>query len=125
MIDRIELRAYCGSKPGVEETFPFGDTALVFKVLGKMFALMPVDIPEDQPQTISLKCDPALAEILRSTYKAVIPGYHLSKKHWNTVTIDGSIPDAEVYEMVDNSYGLVVKGLPKVQREKLSINELF
>lgn len=119
MIDRVELRAYCGSKPGAEETFPFGDTTLVFKVLGKMFALMPIDISEDQNQTINLKCDPNLAEILRSTYEAVKPGYHMNKKHWNTVTIDGSIPDDEIYEMIDNSYDLIVKGMPRKQQEKL------
>lgn len=119
MIDRIKLRDYCGSKAGAEETFPFGEEVLVFKVMGKMFALLPLDLPEHEPQTISLKCEPALAEILRQTYDAVNPGYHLNKRHWNTVTIDGSIPDDEVFEMVDNSYELVFKGLKKADRDKL------
>lgn len=119
MIDRHEIRAYCASKPGAEETFPFDATTLVVKVMGKMFALMPTDTPEDQHQTINLKCEPALAEILRTTYEAVKPGYHMNKRHWNTVTLDGSVPDDELFEMVDNSYALVVKGLTKAQKAEL------
>lgn len=114
-----EIRAYCNSKKGAEETFPFDATTLVMKVMGKMFALMPTDMPEDQPQTINLKCEPALAEVLRQTYDAVKPGYHMNKQHWNTVVLDGSIPDDEIFEMVDNSYALVVKSLTKAQRERL------
>ena len=114
-MDRAALRDYCLSKAGTTAEFPFGPGAEVLKVMGKMFAI----VPEDAPLTISLKCDPALAEILRQTYPAVIPGYHLSKKHWNTVSIDGSVPEDEVLEMVDHSYELVVKGLKKVEREKL------
>lgn len=119
MIDKNILRAYCGSKTGAEETFPFDDNALVFKVMGKMFALMPINAPDNRP-SVSLKCDPTLAQILRQTYAAVEPGYHLSKKHWNTVTVDGSIPDDEIYEMIDNSYDLVVKNLKKTDRERLN-----
>lgn len=119
MIDRHEIRAYCASKPGAEETFPFDATTLVVKVIGKMFALMPTDTPDDEYQSISLKCEPVLAELLRQTYDAVKPGYHLSKKHWNTVTLDSSIPDDEIVEMVDNSYALVVKGLTKAQKAEL------
>lgn len=119
MIDRNQLRIHCNAKPGVEETFPFGEGTLVFKVMGKMFALLPLDLPEHEPQTISLKCNPTLAELLRQTYDAVQPGYHLNKKHWNTVTVNGSIPDDEVMEMIDNSYALVVQGLKKADREKL------
>jgi len=81
---------------------------------------MPVGIPEDQPQSLSLKCEPTLAQLLRQTYEAVQPGYHLSKKHWNTVTMDGSLPDDEIFEMIDNSYDLVVKGLKKADREALT-----
>jgi predicted DNA-binding protein (MmcQ/YjbR family) len=123
MIDKNTLRAYCGSKTGAEETFPFDDNALVFKVMGKMFALMPINAPDNRP-SVSLKCDPALAQILRQTYSAVEPGYHLSKKHWNTVTVDGSILDDEIYEIIDNSYDLVVKSLKKVDRERLNSLEL-
>lgn len=115
-MDRTALRDYCLSKAGTTAEFPFGPEAEVFKVIGKMFAL----IPMDAPLSISLKCDPALAEILRQTYPAVIPGYHLSKKHWNTISIDGSVPDDEVLEMIDHSYDLVVKGLKKSERERLA-----
>jgi predicted DNA-binding protein (MmcQ/YjbR family) len=119
MIDLDTLRAYCRSKTGVVEDFPFGEEALVFKVMGKMFALLHLDVEEGEAPDINLKCDPGLAEILRGTYPAVQPGYHMNKRHWNTVTVDGSIPDEEVYEMIDNSYDLVVRGLKKADRQKL------
>ncbi|MBZ0301293.1 MAG: MmcQ/YjbR family DNA-binding protein [Anaerolineae bacterium] len=115
-MDRTTLRDYCLNKKGTTAEFPFGPEAEVFKVMGKMFALMPTDA---QPQTISLKCDPTLADMLRQTYEAVIPGYHMNKRHWNTVTLDGSIPEDEVLEMIDHSYDLVVKGLTKAQHAKL------
>ena len=118
-MNKQELRDYCSSKKGAEETFPFDAVTLVFKVMGKMFALMAVDTPDDQPPRINLKCDPALAEILRETYQAVQPGYHMDKRHWNTVICDGSIPDDEIREMIDNSYALVVEKLKKADREKL------
>ena len=119
MIDLAALRAYCATLNCSEETYPFDETTLVIKVMGKMFALMPTDLSSDEAQTISLKCDPMLAQLLRQTYPAVQPGYHLSKKHWNTVTLDGTISDEEIYEMIDNSYALVVKGLKKSEREAL------
>lgn len=119
MMNINELRAYCAGKTGAEETFPFDATTLVFKVMGKMFALMSLDIANNEPPRLNLKCDPIHAEILRETYEAVIPGYHLNKKHWNTVISDGTIPDDEIYEMIDNSYDLVVKSLKKADREKL------
>ncbi|MFW5771818.1 MAG: MmcQ/YjbR family DNA-binding protein [Phototrophicaceae bacterium] len=119
-MQRDELRAYCASLPGAEETFPFDMTTLVVKVMGKMFALIPTDLPPDEPATISLKCDPIHAELLREQYPAVRPGYHLNKRHWNTVTCDGSVPDAEITEMIDNSYDLVVRGLPRRDRETLA-----
>ncbi|GAB4509550.1 MAG: MmcQ/YjbR family DNA-binding protein [Anaerolineae bacterium] len=122
-MDRVELRAYCGGRKGAEETFPFDATTLVFKVMGKMFALMPTDTPDDQPQTISLKCDPALAQVLRQTYAAVQPGYHLNKQHWNTVTLDGTIPDDEICDMIDHSYTLIVKSLKKADRATLDALE--
>jgi predicted DNA-binding protein (MmcQ/YjbR family) len=119
MTELEPLRAYLLDKPGATEERPFGPDALVFKVMGKMFALVAW---QAQPLTISLKCDPGLAEMLRTTYGAVRPGYHLNKRHWNTVTLDDSIPQDEIREMIDNSYTLVVKGLTKADREKLRIN---
>ncbi len=114
-----QLHAYCLSKPGAEETFPFGETALVFKVKGKMFALTDI---ERLPLSVSLKCDPARAVELRERYAAVQPGYHLSKAHWNTVELDGSVTDDEVREWIDHSYDLVVAGLRRVDREALVVS---
>src|SRR5688500_7525605 len=108
-MERSELRTFCLSKRAVIEDFPFGEEVAVYKVEGKVFALLPVA----PPTSISLKCDPTLAGILRETYAAVTPGWHLNKKHWNTVKVDGSIPDGEILEMIDHSYEQVVKGLPK------------
>lgn len=103
-----ELRAACLEFAGAEETFPFGPEISVFKVGGKMFALSQLGAEELR---ISLKCDPLLAEELRAAHEAVIPGYHLNKKHWNTVMLDGSLPDATVVEMIEDSYDLVASGL--------------
>lgn len=113
-----DLREYCNSKPGAVEDFPFDDVTLVVKVRGKIFALMATDQSPNTP-SVNLKCEPALAEMLRETYPAVVPGYHMNKRHWNTVTVDGSIPEPEVYEMIDHSYEQVVKSLPKKDREGL------
>ena len=114
------LRSYLLAKPGVSEELPFGPDALVFKVLGKMFALVAW---RSTPLTISLKCDPNLALLLRETYTAVRPGYHLNKRHWNTVTLDGEIPEDEVEEMIDGSYDLVVRGLTKAERVRLQARD--
>lgn len=123
MIDRKTLQVYCASKPGVTEEYPFDEVTLVLKVMGKMFALIPYEPYEgrdnEQPPRVNLKCDPVLAEVLRNTYDAVQPGYHMSKRHWNTVIVDGSIPPDEIYEMIDHSYDLVVKGLKKADRQQL------
>ena len=97
------LRDYCISKKGASESFPFGDDTLVFKVNGKIFALVNLD----GDLSINLKCDPALAIELRERYSSVTPGYHMNKKHWNTVIIDGSIPDKEIFSWIDHSYDLV------------------
>lgn len=110
------LRTYCLSKKGSTEGCPFGETVLVFSVMGKMFALTS---PDSIPPGVNLKCDPERAVELRERYTAVQPGYHMNKKHWNTVTIDGSIPEREILEMIDHSYDLVVKSLRKVDREAL------
>ncbi len=114
------LRAYLLAKTGTTEEQPFGPEALVFKVSGKMFALVAW---QATPLSISLKCDPHLAEMLRMTYTAVQPGYHLNKRHWNTVTLDQSIPPEEITEMIDASYALVVKGLTKADRERLQFGQ--
>ena len=105
-MDFAQFRDYCLSKPGTIEDTPFGPDVLVFKVGGKMFALAALD---EVPATVNLKCDPDLALDLRDRYEQVTPGYHMNKKHWNTVEIDNSIPDAELRTMIDHSYDLVAK----------------
>ena len=109
-MDLAEFREYCLSKPGASETVPFGPDVLVFKVGGKMFALAALD---EVPATVNLKCDPDLALDLRDRYEQVTPGYHMNKKHWNTVEIESGIPNLELQKMIDHSYELVTKGLPK------------
>jgi predicted DNA-binding protein (MmcQ/YjbR family) len=111
-----QLRDRCLSLPGAEETFPFGPENSVFKVAGKMFALSRLD---GTPLRISLKCDPALADQLREAHAAVIPGYHLNKRHWNTVIIDGSLTPDAIGDMIEDSYDLVVSKLPRAQRRSL------
>ena len=109
-MDLAEFREYCLTKPSATEGTPFGPDVLVFKVSGKMFALAVLD---ELPTTVNLKCDPDLALDLRDRYEQVRPGYHMNKKHWNTVQIESAIPDAELRKMIDHSYELVIKGLPK------------
>jgi predicted DNA-binding protein (MmcQ/YjbR family) len=109
-MDLGQFREYCLSKPRAAESTPFGPDVLVFKVDDKMFALAALD---GVPVTANLKCDPDLALELRDRYDQVTPGYHMNKKHWNTVEIDTGIPDAELRTMIDHSYELVIKGLPK------------
>jgi predicted DNA-binding protein (MmcQ/YjbR family) len=99
-----EIRKYCIVKPGVTESLPFNDTALVFKVAGKMFALL--DLSDDS-RGITLKCDPTMAIELREKYSAVTPAWHFNKKHWNTIYVDGTVPDKEIFSWVDHSYDLV------------------
>ena len=111
-----ELRNWCAARAGATEEFPFGEHVSVFKVAGKMFALSAL---AERPLRVSLKCEPEIAELLRASHAAVAPGYHLNKRHWNTVTIDGSLPDAAIHEMLEDSYDLVVAGLPRTQREAL------
>lgn len=112
-----ELRAYCLGKKGADESLPFGPDALVFKVMDKMFALTPL---EANPPSISLKCDPERAMELREAYPAIKPGYHMSKVHWNTLTMDGSVEPALVLELIDHSYDLVVSKLTKTQKSNLA-----
>ena len=111
-----QLRARCRAFPGVEEAFPFGAVNSVFKVAGKMFALSRLD---GSPLRVSLKCDPVLAERLREAHPAVLPGYHLNKRHWNTVIIDGSLSDELIGDMIEDSYDLVVSKLPQARRRSL------
>jgi predicted DNA-binding protein (MmcQ/YjbR family) len=112
-----QLREHCLTFPGSEETFPFGVETSVFKVAGKMFALSRLE--SDPPLRVSLKCEPLLAEQLREVHAAVLPGYHLNKRHWNTVVLDGSLPDQMVREMIEDSYDLVVSGLSAARRRAL------
>lgn len=112
-----EIRAHCLSFRGAEETFPFGPETSVFKVASKMFAVSRL---AETPLRLSLKCEPAIAEQLRQTHAAVIPGYHLNKRHWNTVIIDGSLPAEMIGDMVEDSYDLVVSQLPKVRQRALA-----
>ena len=112
-MDQHELKAACLALPGAQEEFPFGDEVSVFKVGGKMFALCGLDA---QPLQLSVKCDPELAVQLRAAYPAIAPGYHLNKRHWNTITLDGSLPDQMVTDLLDDSYDLVVAALPKARR---------
>ena len=109
-MDLAEFREYCMAKPGAGEETPFGPDVLVFKVRGKMFALAALD---EVPTTVNLKCDPDLALDLRDRYEEVTPGYHMNKKHWNTVEIEGAIPAVELRKMIDHSYELVIKSFPK------------
>jgi len=115
-MDLAQFREYCLSKPRATEGTPFGPDVLVFKVGGKMFALAALD---EVPIAANLKCDPDLALELRDRYEQVQPGYHMNKKHWNTVEIDSGIPDPELRKMIDHSYELVTKHLRKAEPKKL------
>ncbi|MFT9849901.1 MmcQ/YjbR family DNA-binding protein [Aneurinibacillus sp. REN35] len=110
------VRAYCLKKKGAFEDFPFGEDKHVIKICGKMFALLS---DKDGVLHISLKCEPEACEILREQYSAIKPGYHLNKRHWNTIEVDDSIPSEEILGMIDHSYQLVFKGLKKVDKESL------
>jgi predicted DNA-binding protein (MmcQ/YjbR family) len=110
---RDRVVAECLDKPGSVEEYPFGDGVMVFKVAGRIFAMVPLG---ESPGSVSLKCDPARATALRARYAAVTAGYHLNKRHWNTVTLDGSLPDDELWELIDHSYDLVVARLPKARQ---------
>ncbi len=113
-----EFRDFCIRKPYVTEEFPFGPETLVFKVAGKMFALTGLD---SLVFTVNLKCDPDYAEELRENYAEVQPGYHMSKKHWNTVNFEGTLSDEFLIELIEISYKLVVESLTKKQRTELGI----
>ncbi|QRQ99995.1 MmcQ/YjbR family DNA-binding protein [Dyadobacter sandarakinus] len=110
------LREYCLSLPGTSESLPFGPDTLVFKVGGKVFLLTPLD---ELRMQFNAKCDPEKAEELRSTYDDVQPGYHMNKKHWNTVYVTGSIPSELLFQWVKDSYDLVFASLSKKEREAM------
>ena len=112
-MDLANFREYCLAKPGASEDTPFGPDVLVFKVGGKMFALAAIDAV---PTTVNLKCNPDLALDLRDRYEQIRPGYHMNKRHWNTVEIERGIPAVELRRMIDHSYELVVESLPKARR---------
>ena len=110
------LRDLCLSFRGSDETFPFGFETSVFKVAGKIFALSRLD---GDPLSVSLKCEPLLAEQLRAAHAAITAGYHLNKRHWNTITLDGSLPDQMIADMIEDSYDLVVSKLPQTRQRAL------
>lgn len=115
-----QLYQHCLSKKGVTEHFPFDKVTLVFKVMGKMFALVGLERWENGSKSINLKCNPDWAVELRETYESIAPGFHMNKKHWNTVTLNnGDISDAFAFELINHSYDLVVNGLTKKQRVEL------
>ncbi|PHR20990.1 MAG: MmcQ-like protein [Fluviicola sp.] len=114
-MDIESLREYCLSKSGVSEGFPFDSNTLVFKVMGKIFVLTNLDLF----QSLNLKCDPEYAIELRETFQGVKPGYHMNKKHWNTVSTKSDVPDKLIQELVDHSYDRVVKSLTKRLRDGL------
>ncbi|MEU7277307.1 MmcQ/YjbR family DNA-binding protein [Streptomyces sp. NPDC045431] len=109
------LRAFCLSFNAAVEDFPFGPDTSVFKVEGKMFALAALDA---RPLTVNLKCDPEIAVRLRAEHPAIVPGWHMNKRHWNTVTVSG-LPDRLLRELIEDSYDLVVAGLPRATRLRL------
>ena len=113
MPDIDYFREYALKKPDVTEEFPFDDVTLVFKVKGKIFILLSLD---EEPAWMNLKCNPELALDLREKYESVTPGYHMNKKHWNTIILDGTIPVKEILKMIDHSYDLVRQSLPKKYR---------
>lgn len=114
-----QLHNYCNSKKGVTEHFPFDDVTLVFKVMGKMYALIGLDKWENGDQKINLKCNPEWSEELRANYDSINPGFHMNKKHWNTVILNNDVSDNFAFELIDHSYNLVVKGLTKKLKTEL------
>jgi predicted DNA-binding protein (MmcQ/YjbR family) len=114
VLDRAAVHTACLALPGAVEEFPFGPDTAVVKVGDRMFAILPLT-----GESVSLKCDPELATALREQYAAVRPGYHLAKRHWNTIALDGSLPDEELAGLVEHSYELVVAKLPRAVRDDL------
>jgi len=122
------IKEYLLAKPFCKENFPFGEGVSVFKVNNKLFALLSLGkTNKDQPHTpadwwLNLKCEPQEALMLRDIFPAIIPGYHMNKLHWNTVILDGSVPQGEIERMIDNSFNLVVSNLPKQQQVAIQLH---
>lgn len=114
-----QLRNHCITKKGVTEHFPFDNNTLVFKVMNKMFALTGLDSWEKNEAKVNLKCDPEESLELRSEYESINPGWHMNKKHWNTVTLNNDVSDEFAFELIDHSYDLIVKSLTKKLHEEL------
>jgi predicted DNA-binding protein (MmcQ/YjbR family) len=119
MLSADDLRSACLALPEAEEYFPFGPETSVFRVREKMFALC--QLGAEAPLRINLKCDPELATALRRSHAAVLPGYHMNKRHWNTVVVDGTLDDGMVLDMIEDSYDLIVAALPKAKRAALEL----
>jgi predicted DNA-binding protein (MmcQ/YjbR family) len=117
-MNKKELAAHCLTQTGAREDYPFGPDPLVIKVASKMFALIS---DEGGFDNIALKCEPETAYLLRQQYSAVKPGYHLNKQHWNTVVMDGTVPDDEIRAMIDHSYALVARKLTRAEKESLGM----
>ncbi len=115
-----ELRACCLALPAAEESLPFGPGALVYKVMNKMFALLPEEVKAGETAHVVFKAEPHIGRMLRDTYPAVTEAWHFNKVHWNSVAMDGSVPDEEVREWIAHSYALVVRGLTRAQRDALA-----
>ncbi|TNC81095.1 MAG: hypothetical protein C9356_10890 [Oleiphilus sp.] len=118
-MDYNEAKAYLLSKPEAQEDYPFGADVMVPKVKGKMFATLAYN---GDTANMNLKCEPHQAQELRDLFEAVQPGYHMNKRHWNTIVLDSSIPRGEIERMIDHSYGLVVKGLKRAERQALELS---
>ena len=114
-MDIETLREYCLDKPGVEEALPFGPDMLVYKVNGKIFLITGLD---EETLSFNVKCDPELAVELREKYDCVKPGYHMNKKHWNMIVVDGSVPNKKLIEWIDHSYQLVAKTRPQKMKKR-------
>jgi len=117
-MDLETIRKYCLEKKSTAESFPFGESTLVFKVCDKMFLLVSLD---DHPLRFNVKCDPEKAELLRAEYSSVIPAFHMNKKHWNTLILNGQLHARQILELIDDSYALVTRSLPLRDRKKLGI----
>lgn len=111
-----ELVSYCRNKRSVTDDFPFDDTTLTLRVGGKIFALTDI---RGEPLRLNLKCDPGLAEALREEHESILPGYHMNKIHWNTVILDGSLPNEKILWMIDHSYDLVFRSLKRSERYRI------
>ncbi len=116
------IREYCIQKPFTTEEFPFDDVTLIFKVGGKMFAMIPLDEPR---LVISLKCSPERSVELREKYDSIQPAYHMNKRHWNMIFIDGSVPKELIIELIDHSYDLVFNKLPRKKQSELKNDQLL